>query len=384
MTDTGIYLDYAASAPVRPEAREAMLPFLEGRFGNPSSIHRYGREARAALEEARARLAAVIGASPQEIVFTRAGTEADGVAVLGRARQVRGAPVAVSAIEHKAVLASAHAAEEEGARVIVLPVDGNGVVRLGAVDEALARRPAVVSVMWANNEVGALQPVGEIGARCRAAGVVFHSDAVQALGKVPVRADQAAVDLLAFSAHKVGGPKGIGALYVRRGTALKPLLFGGGQERGLRPGTEDVAGAVGFAAAAYAAEAEREQAMARIGALRGRLEAGLRERVPGLVVNAAGAPRLPTVSNVSVPGADPEALLMSLDLEGIAASSGSACSSGAVEPSHVLTAMGIAREIAGPSVRFSLGWGTTDAEIGRVLEVFPAIVERVRESGGSA
>ncbi|HEX9939905.1 MAG TPA: cysteine desulfurase family protein [Longimicrobium sp.] len=378
MTDAGIYLDYAASAPVRREAREAMLPFLEGRFGNPSSIHRFGREARAALEEARATLASVIGAAPGEIVFTRAGTEADGVAILGRARQLRGAPVAVGATEHKAVLASAHAAEDEGARVIVLPVDANGVVSLDAVEAALAERPAVMSVMWANNEVGTVQPVAEIGARCRAAGVVFHSDAVQALGKVPVRADAVPVELLAFSAHKLGGPKGIGALYVRRGTQLKPLLFGGGQERGLRPGTEDVAGAVGFAAAAHAAEAERERAMARIGALRGRLEAGLRERIPGLVVNAAGAERLPTVSNVSLPGADPEAMLMSLDLEGIAASSGSACSSGAVEPSHVLTAMGIPAELAGPSVRFSLGWGTTDAEIDRVLDVFPSVVERVR------
>jgi len=378
MSNMGIYLDYAASAPVRAEARDAMLPFLEGRFGNPSSIHRYGRDARAALDDARARLAAVIGAAPGEIVFTRAGTEADGVAILGRARQGRGAPVAVSAVEHKAVLASAHAAEDDGARTILLPVDANGVVRLAAVDGALAEKPSVLSVMWANNEVGTVQPVGEVGARCRAAGVVFHSDAVQALGKVPVRVDRVAVDLVAFSAHKVGGPKGIGALYVRRGTQLKPLLFGGGQERGLRPGTEDVAGAVGFAAAAQAAEAQRGAAMARIGALRDRLEAGLLERVAGLVVNAAGAERLPTISNLSVPGADPEALLMSLDLEGIAASSGSACSSGAVEPSHVLTAMGIGPELAGPSVRFSLGWGTTDAEIDRVLDVFPAIAERVR------
>jgi cysteine desulfurase len=382
MMETAIYLDYAASAPIRPEAREAMLPFLEGRFGNPSSIHRFGREARAALEDARARLARVIGAQPAEVVFTRAGTEADDLAILGRARTLPGSPVAVTATEHKAVLASAHAAQAEGAPLIVLPVCGDGVVRMDAVDAALARKPAVVSVMWANNEVGTLQPVRQVGERCRAAGVAFHSDAVQALGKVPVRADQVAVDLLAFSAHKLGGPKGIGALYVRRGTQLRPLLYGGGQERGLRPGTEDVAGAAGFAAAAEAAEAAREAAMARIGALRDRLEAGLRARVPGLLVNGAGAPRLPTVSNVSVPGADPEALLVSLDLQGIAASSGSACSSGAVEPSHVLTAMGIPAELAGPSVRFSLGWETTDAEIDRVLEVFPAVAERVRSAAG--
>ncbi|HVG44016.1 MAG TPA: cysteine desulfurase family protein [Longimicrobium sp.] len=378
MSDAPIYLDHAASAPLRPEAREAMLPFLDGRFGNPSSIHRFGREARAALEEARARLARVIGAAPAEIVFTRAGTEADNLAVLGRARTIRGAPVAVSAVEHKAVLASAHAAEDEGSPFVLLPVDGDGIVRLDSVDAVLDRRPAVVSVMWANNEVGALQPVGEIAARCRAAGVAFHSDAVQALGKVPVRVDEVPVDLLALSAHKVGGPKGVGALYVRRGTRLHPLLFGGGQERGMRPGTEDVAGAAGFAAAAEGAEAGRETGMARIGALRDRLEAGLRDAVPGLVVNAAGAPRLPTIGNVSVPGADPEALLMGLDLEGIAVSSGSACSSGAVEPSHVLTAMGIPAALAGPSIRFSLGWTTTDAEIDRVLEVFPRVAERVR------
>jgi len=378
MTDTPIYLDYAASAPVRAEAREAMLPFLDGRWGNPSSAHRWGREARAALEEARGRLARLIGASPAEVVFTRAGTEADVLAVLGRARALPGAPIAVSAVEHRAVLASAHAAADEGAPLVLLPVDRQGIVEMDAVDAALERNPAVVSVMWANNETGALQPVDGIAERCRAAGVAFHSDAVQALGKVPVRVDHVAADLLAFSAHKVGGPKGIGALYVRRGTKLKPLLFGGGQERGLRPGTEDVAGAAGFAAAAEAAEAGRDAAMARIGALRDRLEAGLRECVPGLVVNAAGAPRLPTVSNVSVPGADPEALLASLDLRGIAVSSGSACSSGAVEPSHVLTAMGIPADVAGPSIRFSLGWGTTDAEIGRVLDIFPAVAARVR------
>ncbi|HEX5724600.1 MAG TPA: cysteine desulfurase family protein [Longimicrobiaceae bacterium] len=373
-----IYLDYAASTPVRPEARAAMLPLLEGTFGNPSSLHAFGRRARAVLEDARARLARVLGAAPAELVFTRAGSEADNLAVLGRARLLRGAPVVCSAVEHKAVLGAARAAAAEGSPLVVLPVDGSGVVRLDALEAALRETPAVVSVMWASNEVGTLQPVDEVARRCAAAGVAFHSDAVQALGKVPVRVDRVPVDLLSFSAHKLGGPKGIGLLYVRRGTRLAPLLFGGGQERGLRPGTEDVAGAVGFAAAAEAAEAEREAEAARLGALRDRLEAGLRARVPELVVNAAEAARLPNVSNVSVPGADPEALLASLDLEGIAASSGSACSSGAVEPSHVLTAMGLAPEVAGPSVRFSLGRGTTEAEIARVLEVFPGVVERLR------
>ncbi|HEX8691668.1 MAG TPA: cysteine desulfurase family protein [Longimicrobium sp.] len=383
MNGSPVYLDHAATTPLRPEAREAMLPLLTERWGNPSSIHRFGREARAALEDARARLAAVLGAAPAEVFFTRAGTEADNLAVLGRARVRRGSPVVCSAVEHKAVLAAAHAAEAEGcSRMRVVPVDENGLVRLDALEATFAELPALVSVMWANNEVGAVQPVRAIARLCESGGVAFHSDAVQALGKVPVRVDEVPVDMLSFSAHKLGGPKGIGALFVRRGTQLAPLLHGGGQERALRPGTEDVAGAAAFAAAAEAAEQGRVAEMARLGALRDRLEAGLKERVPELVVNAAGAERLPTILNVSVPGADPEALLMALDLEGIAASSGSACSSGAVEPSHVLTAMGIPREVAGPSVRFSLGWPTTDADIDRALAVFPAVVERLRALAG--
>ena len=373
--DTAVYLDYAATAPLRPEARRALLEALDGAWGNPSSVHRWGRESRARLDDARARLAGLIGAAPGEIVFTRAGTEADNLAVLGRARALPGAPVVCSAVEHRAVLA---AAREAGAPSVILPVDENGVVCMEALDEALAAGPAVVSVMWANNETGVVQPVAEIAERCAAAGVAFHSDAVPALGRLPVRADQLPAAMLSFSAHKVGGPKGIGALFVRRGTRLAPMVYGGGQERGLRPGTEDVAGALAFAIAAQAAEAERETSMLRLGALRDRLEAGLRERVSGIQVNGAGAERLANVSNLSVPGADPEMLLVGLDLEGIAASSGSACSSGAVQPSHVLLAMGLPPELAGPSVRFSLGWGTTDAEVERVLKVFPDVVERVR------
>ena len=373
--DTPVYLDYAATSPLRPEARAALLEALDGRWGNPSSVHRWGRESRALLDDARARLARVLGASPAEVVFTRGGTEADNLAVLGRARSVPGAPVACSAVELRAVLGAAHAA---GTAVHILAVDADGLVRLEGLEAALATRPAVVSVMWANNETGVVQPVGEIAERCRSSGVAFHSDAVQALGKLPVRADQVPAALLSFSAHKVGGPKGIGALFVRRGTELSPLVHGGGQERGLRPGTEDVAGALAFAAAAEAAEAEREASMQRLAGLRDRLERGLRERVPGLRVNGAGVERLATVSNLSVPGADPEMLLVALDLEGIAASSGSACSSGAVTPSHVLLAMGLPPELAGPSVRFSLGWGTTDGEVERVLEVFARVAERVR------
>lgn len=372
-----VYLDYAATAPLRPEARDAMLAVLSERWGNASSIHRWGREARAALEDARARFAAVIGASPAEIVFTRGGTEADNLAVLGRAGLEPHRSVASSTIEHKAVLQATRSARASSLHEIA--VDGDGRIDGDQIRAIVASSPlSVLSVVWANNEVGVIQPVDEIATICRDAGVAFHSDAVQALGKLRVRVDDVEAALLAFSAHKIGGPKGVGALFVRRGTQLAPLMHGGGQERGLRPGTEDVAGAVAFAAAAEAAEAERDEVMERIGAFRDRLEAGLRARVPGLVVNAAAAPRLPTISNVSVPGADPEMLLMGLDLEGIAASSGSACSSGAVTPSHVLTAMGVAPEIAGPSVRFSLGRETTDAEIDRVLDVFPAVAARVR------
>lgn len=374
-----VYLDYAATTPLRAEVREAMLAVLGERWGNPSSLHRWGREARATLEDARARFAAVIGAAPAEIVFTRGGTEADNLGVLGRARAEAPGAIACSAIEHKAVLAAAKAAATDGRGLWIIPVDGNGQVDVDALAEILREaRPSLAAVMWASNEVGAVQPMERIAEMCAAAGVTLHTDAVQALGKLPVRMDRVPAHLAAFSAHKLGGPRGTGALFVRRGTRLDPLLHGGGQERGLRSGTEDVAGAVGLALAAELAEAERETVMAHIAAMRDRLEAGLCERVPGLRINAAGAPRLATISNVSAPGADAEMLLMALDLEGVAASSGSACSSGAVEPSHVLTAMGIPAEIAGPSVRFSLGRDTTDADVDRALEVFPAVVQRVR------
>lgn len=373
-----IYLDHAASTPLRPEVREAMLPFLSERFGNPSSLHRWGRESRAQLENARARLAGVLGASASEIVFTRGGTEADNLAVLGRARARRGAPVVCSAIEHKAVLAAARAAEAEGTPLHVLPVDATGTVRAASLDGVLAREPAVVSVMWVNNEVGTVQPITELVERCGAAGVVFHSDAIQAFGKMRVRVDEVPVDLLSLSAHKINGPKGTGALFVRRGVELAPLIHGGGHERGLRSGTEDVAGAVGLSVAAELAAAELETEMVRMRALRDRLESSLRERIPDLVVNGAGAERAPHVLNVSVPGASAEMLLLSLDMEGIAVSSGSACSSGAVTPSHVLTAMGIPAEAAGPSVRFSFGRGTTEAEIDRAATIVPRVMVRLR------
>jgi cysteine desulfurase len=377
-----IYLDYAATTPVRPEVREAMLPLLGETFGNPSSVHRWGRDAKLKLEQARARIAALIGARPTEIVFTRGGTEADNLAVLGRSRKERGGAVICSAIEHRAVLMAARAAEAEGSPLHLLPVDSGGVVSIQALDGALTRETAVVSVMWANNEVGTIQPIRTLAERCADQEVAFHTDAVQAFGKLEVRVDQVPVSMLSMSAHKIGGPKGVGALFVRKGTRLEPLVYGGGHERGLRAGTEDVAGAVGFATAADIAIREREQQTERLGRLRDRLQQSLVARVPDLVVNAAGAERLPTILNVSVPGANSEMLLVMLDLEGIAASSGSACSSGGVNPSHVLTTMGVPADIAGPSVRFSLGKETTEKQIDEVIAIFPPLMERLRSMSG--
>lgn len=387
----GIYMDWAATTPVRPEVMEAMAPFLADRFGNPSSMHRWGRAARAALEEARERLAAVLGAERREIVFTGSGTESDNLVVLGRVRQVArsGRPVVVActAVEHKAVLEPARQAAREGAELLVMAVDETGRLDLGALDEALAAEPAVVSVQWGNNEIGTLQPVEDVAARCRSAGVVFHSDAVQAVGRVPVRVDRTPCDLVSLSAHKLGGPKGVGALYVREGIELEALVFGGGQEAELRPGTQNVAGAVGFAVAAELAAAELESESARLETLRDRLEAGLRERVEGLVVYGAGSPRLGHILNVGVPGVDQEAILMALDLEGIAVSSGSACQSGTVEASHVLVAIGAARPTSDPenpdpaSIRFSLGRTTTEDQVDQVIDRVPDVVHRLRELG---
>lgn len=373
-----IYLDYGATTPVRREVREAVVSVLESCHGNPSSVHSFGRDAKLKLEEARAKIAGLLGARPTEIVFTRGGSEADNLAILGRSRLNRRAPVVCSAIEHRAVLKAAQAAEKEGATLHLLPVDEHGVVDTDALGPILADRPSVVSVMWANNEVGSIQPISRLARMCAEAEVVFHSDAIQAFGKLPVRVDEAPIKLLSLSAHKIGGPKGIGALYVRKGVRLEPLVHGGGHERGLRAGTEDVAGAVGFAVAAELAVREREREMERIERLRDRLQSAIVERVPEVIVNAAGAERLPNVLNVSVPGANSEVLLVMLDLEGVAASSGSACSSGGVTPSHVLTTMGLSAELAGPSVRLTLGRETTESEIDRVIEIFPPLMERLR------
>lgn len=378
-----VYLDHAATTPVRPEVVEAMLPYLGGTFGNPSSAHRFGRAARAGLEQARREVAEAVGAEPGQIIFTSGGTEADNLAVIGAAVAARDKgrrmSAAVASTEHKAVLAAAHKVVQLGGEEIILPVDSNGVVDLEALDRALAERPGVVSVMWVNNELGVIQPVETIAERCDAVAVPFHTDAVQAFGKIPVSVASVPCSLVTISGHKIGAPKGIGALVVRVRGVVEAIIHGGGQQFGIRPGTENVAGAVALGRAATLAAAEQGTTAARLGALRDELSARLKATVTGLVVHAEGAPRAPHILSVAVPGTDSEALLMHLDLAGIAASGGSACSSGAVEPSHVLTALGTARDLALGTVRFSLGHETTRADIERLTTALPGVVEKVRQ-----
>lgn len=381
-----IYLDHAATTPVRAEVRAAMEPFFDARFGNPSSTHRWGREARAALDEARERIAQILGAEPDEICFTSGGTEGDNLAILGvwRARRSEGRnAVVTTAIEHKAVLGAVHEAALEGAEERMVAVGPDGIVDRRAFGDLVRDDVAVCSVMWVNNEIGTVQPVPELAAEANAKGAMFHTDAVQAFGKVPIDAKTVPFDMLTISGHKIGAPKGIGAMFIRRGTPLRPLLHGGSQDRGRRPGTENVAFAVGLARAVELASAEREEKCARLGAMRDRLEAGLLSRVPDAVVHGQGAPRAPHITNISVPGTDSESLLMALDLAGVACSSGSACQSGNVDPSHVLAALGVPRELAVAAVRMSLGSLTTDESIQRVTELFPALIAKARRLSGA-
>jgi cysteine desulfurase len=377
-----VYLDHAATTPIHPEVREAMLPYLDATFGNPSSAHAFGRAARAGLDHARAEIAAAAGCEPREVVFTSGGTEADNLAVVGAALAAaqRGLPrlVVVSCLEHKAVLAAAHAVTALGGDEIVLPVDASGTLDFAALDRALARRPAVVSVMWVNNETGVVQPVAEIAKRCSAAGVPLHCDAVQAFGKLPVNLAQHAISLFTLSGHKIGAPKGIGALIVRGRALVESIIHGGGQQFGIRPGTENVAGAVALGRAATLAVREQAAEAVRLAALRDALEARLLSAVPDLTVVAHGAERAPHILAICVAGADSEAMLMHLDMAGIAASGGSACSTGAVEPSHVLVALGVPRELALGALRFSFGHESTMDDVERVAQVLPGVVGRVR------
>jgi cysteine desulfurase len=382
---TPIYLDHAATTPVRPEVLDAMLPYFNAKFGNPSSTHRWGREARAALDAARERIATCLGARVDEICLTSGGTEGDNLAILGawRAERENGRnAVVTSPTEHKAVLAPMHQAAREGADERMLEVEPTGLVAMDSARALIRDDVAIVSVMWVNNETGVIQPIAELATLAREHGAIFHTDAVQAFGKVDVDVRAVPIDFLSVSGHKFGAPKAIGAVYVRRGTPLAPLFFGGAQDRGRRPGTENVAMAIGLARAMELAHAERASEVARLRALLDRLEGALLLSVPDAVVHGRGAPRAPHILNLSVPGTDSESLLMALDLRGIAASSGSACQSGSVTPSHVLNAMGVRASIGSAALRFSLGKLTTDEHIDRLVELFPSLVAKARGLAG--
>lgn len=378
-----IYLDYNATAPLRPEAREAMEPWLDGAWGNPSSVHAEGREARNALERARESVASLIGAAPRELVLTGSATEANNTALKGLALGARGRErggIRPSAVEHPSVLGPAEWLGEAlpGFDTRRLPVDGQGRLHPERIGDHLDGGTLVVSVVAANNETGVLQPVAELAERVHAVGALLHVDATQALGRVPVDVEAWGADLLTASSHKLGGPRGAGALWIRSGVPVAPLLHGGHQERRQRAGTEDVASAVGFGAACEVLARHGEAERARIRRLRDRLWAGIARRFPEARWLGGGAPDVPNTLHVAFPGADGEALLMSLDLAGLAASSGSACSAGSLEPSHVLEAMDVEEPVSRSAVRFSLGWASTEADVDETLDVLPDLVERTR------
>jgi cysteine desulfurase len=390
-----IYLDNNATTPVHPAVLEAMLPYFSGEFGNPSSAHHFGQRAKQAIEHARESVAALIGARPAEIVFTSGGTEADNAAIFGvvghsvrtRGKSGGAAPhVITTAIEHEAVLKTCHALEERGVSVTYVRAGSDGVIRADAIRAAVRPETMLISVMRANNEIGTLQPIEEIGAMVAEAGaagtdILLHTDAVQAAGKVAIEVNRLGVDLLSLSAHKFYGPKGVGALYVRKGTELDPFVQGGGNERGRRAGTENVAAIVGMGKAAELARSELTEISARFLELRDRLEEGLRARIAGARVNGDVTRRVPNTSNLMLPGVESESLVIALDLAGLACSAGAACSSGAVDPSHVLTAIGLTAAQARASVRFSVGRMNTREEIERALEIIPAAVARQRGAG---
>jgi cysteine desulfurase len=378
-----IYLDHNATTPVDPAVVEAMLPYFSGEFGNASSIHTSGQRARAAVETAREQVAALIHARAPEIVFTSGGTESDNHAIFGVAQALlagrAGTHIITTAIEHEAVLNSCQALEKQGAAVTYLRVNRDGLIDPEELRAALRPETALITVMHANNEIGAVQPLAEIGRIAAEADVYFHSDAVQSAGKIPVDVQASQIDLLSLSGHKFYGPKGVGVLFIKSGTQLKQFLYGGHHQRGHRPGTENVAGIVGLGKAAELARLELEKDANRFAGLRDALEQGLLARVADCKVNAAHALRTPNTSNMVFPGIEGEALLIALDLKGVACSTGAACSSGAVEPSHVLTGIGLAAAEARATIRFSLGRGTTEAEIAAALEIVPAAVAQLRK-----
>ena len=383
-----VYLDHAATTPIRNEVREAMEPYLSESFGNPSSLHRWGREASAALEDARATVAEALGAHSREIYFTRGGTESDNLAVLGCCRFInthkKRLTLVVSAIEHSAVLDPAKLVTEwQGVDLVTLPVSQDGVLDQELLRLALESGPTVVSLMWVNNETGLIFPVPEISSLVNELGGTIHTDAVQAVGKIPVNVRESSIHLLTASGHKIYGPKSTGILFVRSGVDLVPLVHGGGQEQALRAGTEDVAGAVGFACSLQLAVEEQQQLCKRLTALRSVLERRLLEIIPGLRINVQNANRASHISSIAIDDIAGEDLLAALDLEGIAASGGSACESGSTQTSHVITALyGEGNSTA--TVRFSLGYETTKQEIEQTIIKLTGIVTRLRKLGAAS
>ncbi len=393
-SDDTIYLDHAATTPVDPDVLAVMLPYFSERYGNPSSIYRLGQEAHAALDQARGSIAEILGCSPAELVFTSGATESDNLALAGVAWQrqssagLNDAPphIVTTAIEHHAVLHAAQLLERRGFAVTFVLPDADGVVSADAVAAAIRPETCLVSVMYANNETGAIQPVAEIGAIARERGIPFHIDAVQAAGFLPLRVDQIGADLLSLTAHKFYGPKGVGLLFVRRGTPIEYQQRGGGQEDGRRGGTENVPGIVGMAAALEKAAWLREAYSAHCAGLRDRLLDGLREAIPDLIVNGPLGPerRLPNNLNVAIPGVQGETALLSLDMEGVAASAGSACTTGNSEPSHVLRAMGLPEELCRASLRFTVGRDNTMNEIDETIDIVSDVAARIRGLAGVA
>jgi cysteine desulfurase len=376
-----IYFDHNATTPVDPEVAEVVSRTLVAEFGNASSVHHFGQRAKALLDEARTAVAGLVGGEPSEVVFTSGGTESDNFALRGVADALEATGkrhLIASAIEHEAVLTTLKALARRGARVTLLPVDASGVVQPDTLASALTDDTAIVSVMHANNEIGTIQPIAELARLAHARGAVFHTDAVQSIGKIPVDVRALGVDLLSLSAHKFNGPKGVGALWIKRGARVTAILTGGKHERNRRAGTENVPGIAGLGAAARLAAHKLGAESARIGALRDRLERSILERVPGTARNGTAEPRVPNTANISFEGVEAESLLIALDLEGVAVSTGSACSSGTLEPSHVLRAMGLPPHRTQNSIRMSLGAGNTETEVDDVVSKLPNIVEKLR------
>lgn len=375
-----IYLDYAATTPTHPEVIKAMLPYFDESFGNPSSIHSYGQEARDAVERARNKVASLIGAKSEEIVFTGSGTEADNLALQGVAISLhgKGNHIITSSIEHHAVLETCKFLGKQGFSITYLPVDGFGLVDPQDVKKAITKKTILITIMHANNECGTIEPITEIGEIAGDAGIYFHTDAVQTVGHVPTNVNKLKVNLLSISAHKLYGPKGVGALYIRRGTRISPFMHGGGQERGRRASTENVPGIVGLGTAAEIAEREMPEEARNLTALRNQLIEGILTGIEYTQLNGHPVTRLPNNANVTINYVEGESVLLNLDLDGICASTGSACSSEEQEPSHVLVAMGMPHLQAHSSLRFTLGKWTTDQDIDRVLNVLPGIVAKLR------